>query len=111
VNAQPGEEPVKPRDWFALGDIAQLTNKTAISASQKASAAPIATVLAARGPVFLSAPIASVPRAIRSGGLNMSNSRIHSAGIDMPESRKISMRMICYPIRIPQRRARRFAAI
>jgi hypothetical protein len=50
VNAQPGEEPVKPRDWFALGDIAQLTNKAAISASDKASAEPIATVLAACGP-------------------------------------------------------------
>jgi DNA-binding transcriptional LysR family regulator len=48
---------------------------------------------------------------MRSGRLNMSNSRIHSAGIDMSESRKISMRMICYPIRIPQRRARRIAAI
>jgi hypothetical protein len=66
-----------------LGDIAQLTNKTAISASQKASAAPIATVLAARGPVFLSAPIASAPGAMRSGGPNMANSRIHSAGMDM----------------------------
>jgi hypothetical protein len=39
----------------------------------------------------------------------MSNSRIHSADIDMSESRKISMRMICHPIRIPQRRARRIA--
>jgi hypothetical protein len=50
-----------------------------------------------------------VPRAMRSGRLNMSNSRIHSADIDMSESRKISMRMICHPIRIPQRRARRIA--
>jgi hypothetical protein len=41
----------------------------------------------------------------------MSNSRTLSANIDMSESRKISMRMICHPIRIPQRRARRIAAI
>ena len=60
-----------------------------------------ATVLAARGPVFLSAPIASAPRAIRSGRLNTSNSRIHSADIAKPKLRKISMRMICRPIRIP----------
>jgi hypothetical protein len=48
---------------------------------------------------------------MRTGRLNMSNSRIHLRDIDMSESRKISMRMIRHPIRILQRRARRIAAI
>jgi len=50
-------QPVEPRDGFAPGDTAHATS-AAISASQNASAAPIATLLAARGSAFLYAPFA-----------------------------------------------------
>jgi hypothetical protein len=58
MNTHPGEAPVNSRDCLALGDIAHAKNKAAISASQRASAAPIARVLATRNPAIPSAPIA-----------------------------------------------------
>ncbi|HWY82595.1 MAG TPA: hypothetical protein VNY10_11820 [Roseiarcus sp.] len=73
TDTQPEEDAVGSPDGFALGDTAHATS-AAISASQNASAAPIAAFLATRSTVFLSAPFASGPCARRSGRLNVSTS-------------------------------------
>jgi hypothetical protein len=73
TDAQSGEEAVRSPDEVALGDTTHATS-AAISASQKASAAPIAALLATHGSAFLSAPFASGPCARRSGRLNVSTS-------------------------------------
>jgi hypothetical protein len=73
TNRQPGDELVQSRDSFPLGDTVHATS-AAISASQNASAAPIAAFLATRSSVFLSAPFASVLCTRRSGRLNVSTS-------------------------------------
>jgi hypothetical protein len=73
TDTQPGDDAVGSPDGFALGDTTHATS-AAISASQKASAAPIAALLATHGSAFLSAPFASVPCTRRSGRLNVSTS-------------------------------------
>src|SRR6202041_3298687 len=100
VNAQPGEEPVKPRLIWAR------RHRPADEQSRNQ-----------RQPKGLGGADRNSPRRARSSvplGPDRVSATRHakmSRDIDMSESRKISMRMIWQPIRILQRRARLIAAI